>query len=84
MSRDLAAHEKGAFHKMYGVGAECCKCGDPGVTVRIWEKYGTTAHVAGGDITPSGIVGAVVLCERCGHGEVVPRSRILEAAPVAV
>lgn len=82
MSRDLEAHEKLAFQKLYGVGGKCCMCGDPNVTVRIWEKYGATAQMVGGDITPSGIVAAVVICEHCGHGQIVPRSKILEAAPV--
>lgn len=83
MSRDLEAHEKVEFQKLYGVGAKCRLCGDPGVTIRIWEKYGAAAYMVGGDITPSGIVAAVVICEHCGHGQVVPRSKILAAANVA-
>ncbi len=83
MSRDLAAHEKEPFQKLYGVGAKCRMCGDPGVTIRIWEKYGATAHMVGGDITPSGIVAAVVVCEHCGHGQVVSRSEIRQAESVS-
>jgi hypothetical protein len=84
MSRDLAAHEKVPFQKLYGVGAKCRMCGDDRVTIRIWEKYGATAYMVGGDITPTGIVAAVVICEHCGHGQVVPRSKILQAKQPAV
>lgn len=82
MSRDLAADEKVSFHKLYGVGAQCRMCGDHNVNIRIWEKYGATAYMVGGDLTPAGIVAAVVICGHCGHGQVVPRSKILEAANV--
>jgi hypothetical protein len=83
MSRDLAAHEKEAFGKLYGTGTRCEKCGDPGVIIRIWEKYGAAAYMVGGDITPQGIVAAVVICEHCGHGEVVSRQKIEKAAAMA-
>jgi hypothetical protein len=83
MSRDLAEHEKAPFQDLYGVGAKCRMCGDPRVAIRVWEKYGATAHMVGGDIGPTGIVAAVVICEHCGHGQVVPRSKILRAASAA-
>jgi hypothetical protein len=83
MSRDLAAHEKTAFYKLYGTGLQCRMCGNHDVAVRIWEKYGATAYMVGGDITPEGIVAAVVICDHCGHGQVVPRAQILKAVGVA-
>ena len=80
MSRDLTAEEKQKFIALYGAGATCEKCGDAGVTVKIWEKYGSNAHEVGGDISAKGIIGAVVACDACGHGQTVARPRILEAA----
>ena len=83
MSRDLVAHERAPFCELYGAGMQCQMCGDRRVTIRIWEKYGATAHMVGGDITPEGIVAAVVICEHCGHGQVVPRADIQKATKVA-
>jgi hypothetical protein len=84
MSRDLAAHERTSFETLYGVGAKCRMCGDDRVTIRIWEKYGATAYMVGGDIGPTGIVAAVVICEHCGHGQIVPRYKILQATHTAI
>jgi hypothetical protein len=83
MSRDLAASEKEAFQKLYGAGAKCRNCGNPDTIIRIWEKYGSGANKVGGDISPSGIVAAVVVCERCGHGQVLSRPELQKAASVA-
>lgn len=80
MSRNLTADEKAKFIALYGAGAACEACGDRGVTVKIWEKYGTNAHEVGGDIGPEGIIGAIVACDVCGHSQTVARGRILEAA----
>ena len=80
MSRDLTAEERQDFVTRYGAGTACEKCGNTDVMVKIWEKYGSTAHQVGGDIGPEGIVGAIVACEKCGHAQTVARSRILETA----
>ena len=80
MSRDLNAEERARFVEMYGAGEACEGCGDKDVTVKIWEKYGSNAHEVGGDIGPSGIVGAIVACDKCGHSQTVARPRILAAA----
>ena len=80
MSRDLTDEEKRKFIALYGAGAACENCGDPGVTVKIWEKYGSNAHEVGGDISAEGIIGAIVACDLCGHAQTVARSRILEVA----
>lgn len=79
MSRDLTTEEKQKFIALYGAGTACEKCGDTGVVVKIWEKYGSNAYEVGGDIDAKGIIGAVVTCSACGHGQTVDRSRILEA-----
>ena len=80
MSRDLAAEEKQHFIDLYGIGSACESCGDTGVTIKIWEKYGTNAHEVGGDISSEGIVGAIVACDKCSHSQTLPRSQILETA----
>ena len=80
MSRDLVAHEKPLFQKRYGTGVRCQRCNNRDVAIRVWERFGSTAHMVGGDITPEGIVAAVIICEDCGHGQIVSRSEILEAA----
>jgi len=80
MSRDLTAEEKQKFIALYGSGTACEKCGNSDVTVKIWEKYGSNAHEVGGDISAEGIIGAVVACDACGHGQTVTRARILETA----
>lgn len=79
MSRDLTAEERAKFIKLYGTGTACRKCGNKDVVVKIWEKYGTNAFQIGGDIGPTGIVGAVVACDACSHSETVDRPRILQA-----
>lgn len=83
MSRDLAPEEKARFQSLYETGKACEACGNTDVTVRIWEKYGSTSKEVGGDISPSGIVAALVFCESCGHGQVVPREFILKAKEAA-
>lgn len=80
MSRDLTPEEKEKFVGLYGTGSKCEKCGDPGVVVKIWEKYGSNAHEVGGDIGPDSIVGALVACDACGHAQTVARGQILESA----
>lgn len=80
MSRDLTAEEKQKFTALYGAGTACEACGDTGVAVKIWEKYGSNAHQVGGDIGPEGIIAAIVACDVCGHSQTVARDRILEAA----
>ena len=80
MSRDLTAEEKQDFIQRYGIGDACEQCADTEVTVKIWEKYGSTANEIGGDISAQGIVGAVVACDKCGHGQTLARSQILETA----
>lgn len=80
MSRNLTDDEKQAFIALYGAGAACENCADTGVTVKIWEKYGTNAHEVGGDISHQGIIGAIVACDVCGHSQTVARSQILETA----
>lgn len=80
MSRDLTAEERKAFVDRYGAGASCENCGTDDVIVKIWENYGSTAREIGGDIGPDGIVGAVVACDHCGHGQTVARPRIKAAA----
>ncbi|MGI9511923.1 MAG: hypothetical protein ACR2OL_03395 [Anderseniella sp.] len=79
MSRDLTKEEQQKFAEMYGTGTKCASCGNEDVIVKIWEKYGTNAAEVGGDITPSGIVGALVTCDACEHAETVTRARLLEA-----
>lgn len=79
MSRDLTKDEQQKFADLYGTGMACKNCSDTGVTVKIWEKYGTDAAQVGGDIGPSGIVGAIVACDVCDHAETVPRSQILSS-----
>jgi len=83
MSRDLAAHEKALFQKQYGTGAQCQKCGNRDIAIRIWERFGSTARLVDGDISPQGIVAAVIVCEACGHGQIVSRSEILQAQAAA-
>lgn len=83
MSRDLAPEEHETFRGHYGTGVECEACGNTEVTIRIWEKYGTTSKEVGGDIGPDGIVAALVVCQACGHGQVIPRGQILEARQAA-
>ena len=79
MSRDLTEEERGNFATLYGAGTACERCGTADVVVKIWEKYGSDAHLVGGDIGPSGIVGAIVACDHCDHAQTVARDRILEA-----
>ncbi len=79
MSRDLTKEEQAKFAEMYGTGTKCVACGNQDVIVKIWEKYGTDAAQVGGDISPSGIVGALVTCDACEHAETVARSKLLEA-----
>jgi len=79
MSRDLTEDERKEFTRLYGSGAACERCGTTDVVVKIWEKYGSTAYEIGGDIGPTGIVGALVCCDACGHAETVGRDRILKA-----
>lgn len=83
MSRDLAQEEHETFRGHYGTGESCRSCGNTDVTIRIWEKYGTTSHDVGGDIGPDAIVAALVVCEACGHGQVIPRAEILAARDAA-
>ncbi|MGI9538677.1 MAG: hypothetical protein ACR2N6_00840 [Miltoncostaeaceae bacterium] len=83
MSRDLASEEHDTFRSHYGTGEACKACGNADVTIRIWERYGTTSKEVGGEIGPDGIVAALVLCEACGHGEVIPRSQILQSKQAA-
>ncbi|MEM9473011.1 MAG: hypothetical protein AAGA00_13725 [Pseudomonadota bacterium] len=80
MSRDLTKEEQQKFVEMYGTGSRCVSCGNQDVIVKIWEKHGTNAAEIGGDISPTGIVGALVTCDSCGHAETVARARILEAS----
>ena len=80
MSRNLTKAEQARFQELYGTGDRCNNCGNQDVTVKIWEKYGTNAHEEGGDIGPEGIVGAIVACDGCGHGETVARDAILATA----
>ena len=75
-----AAEERQAFIARYGVGEACENCGDIGVTVKIWEKYGSNTCEIGGDIGPDGIIGGIVACDACGDAQTLPRSRILETA----
>jgi len=79
MSRDLATEEKQGFHELYGSGKACESCGNADVTIRIWEAYQSPAKDVGGDIGPTSIVGAVVICEACGHDQTIARSHILSA-----
>ena len=80
MSRDLTPEERQKFIESYGAGATCESCGTEDVIVKIWEKYGTDAHLVGGDIGPDGIVGAIVACDHCGNAQTVDRARILAAS----
>lgn len=80
MSRDLTSAEREKFVALYGAGAACESCGTEDVVVKIWEKYGSDAHLEGGDIGPTGIVGAIVACDHCDHAQTVARARILEAS----
>lgn len=80
MSRNLTEEERQKFTALYGVGEACENCGDPGVSVKIWEKYGSDSYDIGGDIGPNGIIGAIIACDVCDHAQTLPRSRILETA----
>lgn len=79
MSRDLTDAEREKFAALYGAGTVCERCGTEDVVVKIWEKYGSDAHLVGGDISPGGIVGAIVACDHCDHAQTVARDRILMA-----
>ena len=79
MSRDLTPEERQKFIGLYGTGEACRACGSADVVVKIWEKYGSNAHEVGGDIGPTGIVGAIVACDGCSHSETVDRAHILKA-----
>ena len=83
MSRDLASSEKATFAKLYGSGQSCEKCGNTDVAIRIWETYNSPAKVVGGDIGPENIVGAVVICENCGHGQTISREDIRRTGKAA-
>ena len=83
MSRDLENSEKKTFAGFYGAGQSCQKCGNKDVTIRIWETYKSPAKAVGGDIGPDNIVGAVVICENCGHGQTVSRDEIRGAGKAA-
>ncbi len=78
MSPDLTPEERTKFIDLYGTGEACRACGNTGVVVKIWEKYGSNAHEVGGDIGPTGIVGAIVACDECSHAETVDRAHILK------
>ncbi len=80
MSRDLNAEERQNFIQLYKLGSACERCMDTQVSVKIWEKYGSDAWETGGDIGPQGIVGAVIACDKCGHGQTLARSQILKVA----
>ncbi|MDH3582390.1 MAG: hypothetical protein OEM91_17425 [Hyphomicrobiales bacterium] len=80
MSRDLTKEERDKFVDLYGTGEACKNCQTKDVTVKIWEKYGTDAFEVGGDIGPSGIIGAIVACDACGHSETVAREHIQKAS----
>ena len=79
MSRDLTPAERTKFIDLYGTGSACRSCGNEDLIVKIWEKYGTDAHEVGGNISPTGIVGAIVACDACSHAETVDRAHILKA-----
>jgi hypothetical protein len=79
MSRDLTKEEQAKFADMYGSGLICVACGNNDVSVKIWEKFGTDAAQVGGDIGPSGIIGAIVACDLCGNAETIDRGRLLKA-----
>lgn len=76
MSRDLPPAEGEKFRKIYGIEARCEKCGAAEHTVRIWEGYNSPAKRPGGDIGPGTIVAAVLMCQACGHGTTIDRSRL--------
>ncbi|MBI1384380.1 MAG: hypothetical protein GC150_05675 [Rhizobiales bacterium] len=76
MSRDLQSSEKPDFVARYGAGAACEKCGNKDVTIRIWEGYASPAKNVGGDLGPDNVVGAIVICENCGHGQTVSRAEM--------
>ncbi len=76
MSRDLDKTEHATFHKLYGTGDGCRKCGNRDVTIKIWEAYDLPAKQPGGDIGPDKIVAAVIVCNECGHGETVSYDQI--------
>jgi hypothetical protein len=83
MSRDLETSEAPTFHRFYGTGQSCEKCASTDVTIRVWEAFASPAKNVGGDIGPDSIVGAIVICKSCGHGQTVPRSDILKAKKAA-
>lgn len=83
MSRDLEKSEHATFTKLYGKGKACVKCGSSNVDIRVWEAYASPAKTVGGDIGPENIVGALVICNACGHGETVARSEIVKAKKAA-
>ena len=76
MSRDLDKSENATFSSLYGAGKCCEKCNGSNLTIRIWEAYASPAKQVGGDIGPQNIVGAVVICDDCGHGQTVSRDQI--------
>ena len=83
MSRDLAAEEKPKFVELYGAGESCEKCSNSDVAIRIWEAYDSPAKAVGGDIGPTFIVGAMIICENCGHGQTVSRAQIMKTEAAA-
>ncbi|HRY06758.1 MAG TPA: hypothetical protein P5114_06525 [Hyphomicrobiaceae bacterium] len=83
MSRELEAREVPEFQKLYGTGQKCEKCSSSAVSIRIWEAYDSPAKVAGGGIGPDNIVAALVVCDTCGHGEVVSRQQIMKSGVAA-
>ncbi len=80
MSRDLNADERQTFFEYYGEGLACKDCENKDVIVKIWEKYGSDAGQINGDISPKGIIGAVIVCGKCGYSQTVARDRILKAS----
>ncbi len=80
MSRDLKADERRTFFEYYREGSACKSCENKDVVVKIWEKYGSDAGEINGDISPEGIIGAVVVCGKCGHSQTVARESILKAS----
>jgi hypothetical protein len=83
MSRNLEASEVETFSKIHGVEPCCSVCGSSDIAVRIYEGYGSPAKAPGGDLDNGSLVAAIVICNACGHGETLNRTRLSKGPGVA-
>jgi hypothetical protein len=83
MTRNLEPSEVETFSKIYGVEPRCSVCRSSDVTIRIYEGYGSPAKAPGGDLGNGNLVAAIVICNDCGHGDTLNRTRLSEGTAFA-